>query len=221
VKGSRFRLAVAIAAALLALGSAADADYATRNAAGDAIYFRSAGAGTAADPIAPAATGTLTFPTSATITRPNTTPTYAAGQIVCASSCAAVSWTLTGIANGKARLTNFSMRAGPSVTVTTGASFRVHFDSAAPTLGAAADTSAYSTPWADRGISKGWYADCTNVVANSDNIGWTCSFPNGSFLDVPTDANGKLWGWLQAQGAYVGVANEVFQLDVTAQAMAN
>jgi hypothetical protein len=127
-------------------------------------------------------TGGLTSPLTQTITRPATTPTYAVGQIVCASPCAAVSWTMTSVPNGKVRLTGFNMRAGgPSVTVTTGASFRVHLD----------------------------------------NISWVCTFPNGSFIDVSTDANGKLWAWLQAQGAYVGVANEIFQLDPVGQPMAN
>jgi hypothetical protein len=148
---------------------------------------------------------------SATFTRPADTTTYAAGDLVAnsttAASVAAMSWVTAG--SQAYWIPGFKLfKTGTGLT---GASFRLHVYTAAPTVTTAGDNSAYGSNVAG---NANWIADydLTMVTKHNDGCAGLMVPTEGVIkLDYQSDPT-TLYGLLEATGAYAPTSGETFTL---------
>lgn len=151
---------------------------------------------------------------SASFTRPATTPTYAAGNLVANSATAGSVVPMTfNLGNvfgvGSFRLTR--ARIVKSSTTTTNATFRLNlYQAAAPTV-----TNGDGGAWLSTGALN-WIGniDVTSMLAFSDGAAGTGSCPAGSEIFAKLNSGGVVYGYLVALGAYVGVSAETFTVTI-------
>lgn len=156
--------------------------------------------------------GGITTVPSTTLTRPATAPTYASGQLfansVTAGSVTNLTWaTAARISGGSGVVIGAQIQK--SGNTTTGAAFRLHLFTVAPTYVTAGDTSAISTVVV--GSAKGYlgYIDITTMVAFSD-VSVGSGAPDNSRGGLPfVAAVQSLFGFVEARGNYAGVSGEV------------
>lgn len=160
----------------------------------------------------PLAVGGVTTVPSTTLTRPATTPTYASGQLFANSATAGsvtnLSWsTAARISGGSGTIIGAQIQKNGNTV--TGAAFRVHLFTVAPTYVTAGDTSPLTTVVV--ASAKGYlgYVDITTMVGFSD-VAWGSGAPDNTRGGIPFVAVAQtLFGLVETRGAYVGVSGEI------------
>lgn len=145
---------------------------------------------------------------SANFTRPATTPTFASGQLVANSATAGSVVPLSWATAARTSAGNFylrRLRLRKSSTTLTNASFRVHFYTSSPTF-----TNGETAAWLTTQSGYLGAIDVTMTQAFSDGAEGVGAPNAGSEINVALASGQTIYACVEARGAYVGVASEVF-----------
>lgn len=153
------------------------------------------------------------YSSSASFTRPNTTPTLSALDVVGTSPAANLTFSDIGpAAGGKVVIVYAALRIDVAAVAAGMTQFRLHLYSSAPT--AIADDAAYNLPSADRDKYLG-YIELPTPVDLGDTIfagteeGY---YPVRKEITVPS--GGAIYGILQTVGSYAATAQAVYNLKI-------
>lgn len=154
---------------------------------------------------------------SASLTRPADTTAYASGDIVCASvtagSCVPLSFSLPAVGGGAVHSVP-KIRLSKSGTGVTGAVFRVHLNTVAPTA-ANGDNGAWSTS------GRATYVGCFDVTVDkaftdgAAGEGLPCVNASIPVTFRPATGSVIIYGTIEARGAYTPASAEVFTVAFT------
>lgn len=154
--------------------------------------------------------GYIVYATSATITRPSGTPTYAINSVISNSASAPVVMTFAGvgrIAQGSVSLTKARFTTDQSANTT---QFRLWLFNAAPT--AINDTSPFTVLYADADKRIGYidFPACATEGSGSD-----CAY--AMWKDIPIDfrcasASTTIYGILETKTAFTAAAGQNFHI---------
>jgi hypothetical protein len=149
---------------------------------------------------------------SASLTRPNDTTAYAAGDLVANATTAGAVVPLridlgniAAVGHGMTRITR--ARLTKSGTSPTNANFRVHLYEAAP-VPQNGDNGAWSTDHAASWLGN---IDVASMLAFTDGCTGTGSAPAGAEMFLRL-ASGSIFALIEAKAAYTPLANETFTL---------
>lgn len=159
----------------------------------------------------------VTIDASATITRPSDTTPYASGDLVANSVTAnLVNASQFPIPRNQGAIGEvLGVRIQKSTNTSTAAAFRLHLFTVTPTFTSAGDNSLLNAVVV--AAAKGYlgYVDVTAMTGFQD-VAWGTGAVDSSRLVLPfvQFADTKLYGVLEARGAYVPGSAEVFTLSL-------
>lgn len=140
------------------------------------------------------------------VTRPNDTIGYTAGDVVGAAAAAIAFPTMGPSEGGEVIITSLAFERDVTAVISGEASYRLHLYSVTPPS-ALADNAAFDLPSGDRAAYLGWID-----IPTPTDLGSTLYVAVDGINKQVTLASGSLYGYLATVGAYTPTAQSVYRI---------